>query len=163
MSEKDTQHAADQLPKEVRDAFKGTPIQAFFDSRSSSATDTSDTNAAADDAHEELLKRIRGFSLKPREIRDHLDRFVIQQAEAKKVLSVAICDHYNHVRDSVGHPASTNASNTGVYFGSGGTNTMNPSRPRVSRTRYAFSLICRGSLTWYLVLQSQRPSAHQRS
>ncbi len=36
--------------------------------------------------------------MRPREIRDHLDRFVIQQAEAKKVLSVAICDHYNHVR-----------------------------------------------------------------
>src|SRR5262249_33638105 len=27
-----------------------------------------------------------------------LDRFVIQQDEAKKVLSVALCDHYHHVR-----------------------------------------------------------------
>lgn len=41
---------------------------------------------------------IREFGYKPRDIKDYLDRFVIQQAEAKKVLSVAICDHYNHAR-----------------------------------------------------------------
>ena len=52
----------------------------------------------ADAARAEALRRIREFSLKPREIRDHLDRFVIRQDEAKKVLSVAVCDHYNHVR-----------------------------------------------------------------
>src|SRR5262245_43144556 len=38
------------------------------------------------------------FDLKPREVKVHLDRFVIQQDEAKKVLSVALCDHYHHVR-----------------------------------------------------------------
>ena len=39
--------------------------------------------------------------MRPREIRDYLDRFVISQDEAKKVLSVAICDHYNHVRQCI--------------------------------------------------------------
>ena len=38
------------------------------------------------------------FNLKPREVKTHLDRFVIRQDEAKKVLSVALCDHYHHVR-----------------------------------------------------------------
>ena len=38
------------------------------------------------------------FKHKPREVKEHLDRFVIQQEEAKKVLSVALCDHYHHVR-----------------------------------------------------------------
>lgn len=38
------------------------------------------------------------FHLKPREVKAHLDRFVIRQEEAKKVLSVALCDHYNAVR-----------------------------------------------------------------
>ena len=44
------------------------------------------------------LELIRQFSLKPREIRDYLDRYVISQTEAKKVLATAVCDHYNHVR-----------------------------------------------------------------
>lgn len=38
------------------------------------------------------------FDYKPRDVKAHLDRFVIKQDEAKKVLSVALCDHYNHVR-----------------------------------------------------------------
>jgi len=51
------------------------------------------------------LKAIREFNLKPRDIRDYLDRFVVKQDEAKKVLSVAICDHYNHVRRCLENPA----------------------------------------------------------
>jgi len=50
------------------------------------------------------LKVIREFDLKPRDIRNYLDRFVIRQDEAKKVLSVAICDHYNHVRGCIEKP-----------------------------------------------------------
>ena len=38
------------------------------------------------------------FNLRPRDIKAHLDRFVIRQDEAKKVLSIAVCDHYNHAR-----------------------------------------------------------------
>jgi len=38
------------------------------------------------------------FNLTPREIKTHLDRFVIKQDEAKKVLSIAVCDHYNHAK-----------------------------------------------------------------
>ena len=38
------------------------------------------------------------FNYKPREVKGFLDRFVIKQDEAKKVLSVALCDHYHHVR-----------------------------------------------------------------
>jgi ATP-dependent Clp protease ATP-binding subunit ClpX len=38
------------------------------------------------------------FEYLPRDIKAHLDRFVIQQDEAKKVLSIAVCDHYNHVK-----------------------------------------------------------------
>ena len=38
------------------------------------------------------------FSLRPQEIARHLSRFVIGQSEAKKVLSVALRDHFQHVR-----------------------------------------------------------------
>jgi len=38
------------------------------------------------------------FDKLPRDIKTHLDRFVIQQDEAKKVLSIAVCDHYNHIK-----------------------------------------------------------------
>ncbi len=38
------------------------------------------------------------FNFKPKDIKVHLDRFVIRQDEAKKVLSIAVCDHYNHVK-----------------------------------------------------------------
>src|SRR2546423_3400833 len=38
------------------------------------------------------------FNFLPREIKAHLDRFVIKQDEAKKVLSIAVCDHYNYVK-----------------------------------------------------------------
>ncbi len=46
------------------------------------------------------------FNLKPGDIARYLDRFVIGQREAKKVLSVALCDHFQHVRMSLeGHGA----------------------------------------------------------
>src|SRR3954471_22235676 len=38
------------------------------------------------------------FDSKPRDVKAYLDRYVIKQDEAKKVLSVALCDHYHHVR-----------------------------------------------------------------
>jgi endopeptidase Clp ATP-binding regulatory subunit ClpX len=38
------------------------------------------------------------FDFKPRDIKRHLDRFVIRQDEAKKALAIAVCDHYNHAR-----------------------------------------------------------------
>ncbi len=39
------------------------------------------------------------FDLKPKEIKAHLDKYVIKQDEAKKALAIAVCDHYNHVMD----------------------------------------------------------------
>lgn len=44
-------------------------------------------------------RQVFDFQFKPKDIKAHLDRYIIQQDEAKKVLSIAVCDHYNHVRD----------------------------------------------------------------
>mgnify|MGYP001393527857 CR=1 FL=1 len=58
-----------------------------------------DEPAGQDDAgRRELLQRLRQFDLTPRDVRDYLDRFVVSQDEAKRVLAVALCDHYHHVR-----------------------------------------------------------------
>ncbi len=38
------------------------------------------------------------FNYRPADIKAHLDRFVIRQDEAKKVLATAVCDHYHHAR-----------------------------------------------------------------
>jgi ATP-dependent Clp protease ATP-binding subunit ClpX len=59
------------------------------------ATDSSDTPPREQG---EARKEALAFDRKPRDVKAYLDRFVIQQAEAKKVLSVALCDHYHHVR-----------------------------------------------------------------
>jgi endopeptidase Clp ATP-binding regulatory subunit ClpX len=38
------------------------------------------------------------FDYLPRDIKKYLDRFVVKQDAAKKVLATAICDHYNHIK-----------------------------------------------------------------
>jgi ATP-dependent Clp protease ATP-binding subunit ClpX len=38
------------------------------------------------------------FDYLPRDIKNYLDRFVVKQDNAKKVLATAICDHYNHIK-----------------------------------------------------------------
>ena len=38
------------------------------------------------------------FNFLPRELKEYLDRFIIKQDEAKKALSIAICDHYNRIK-----------------------------------------------------------------
>ncbi len=42
-------------------------------------------------------KRLR-FDLKPKEVKKYLDRYIIKQEDAKRVLATAVCDHYHHVK-----------------------------------------------------------------
>jgi endopeptidase Clp ATP-binding regulatory subunit ClpX len=46
----------------------------------------------------DVLESIQDFDYTPRQVKSYLDRFVIKQHDAKKVLSVAVCDHYNHIK-----------------------------------------------------------------
>jgi endopeptidase Clp ATP-binding regulatory subunit ClpX len=45
------------------------------------------------------------FPFTPRQIKAHLDRFVIKQDEAKKALAIAVCDHYHHAQYAESLPA----------------------------------------------------------
>jgi endopeptidase Clp ATP-binding regulatory subunit ClpX len=56
------------------------------------------------------------FNFKPREVKEYLDRFVIKQEEAKKVLSVALCDHYHHVRLALKGEESPNYAKQNVIL-----------------------------------------------
>src|SRR5437867_3486533 len=57
-----------------------------------------DTFSAPDKSDPDAQQASFEFNYKPRDVKAYLDRFVIKQEEAKKVLSVALCDHYHHVR-----------------------------------------------------------------
>jgi ATP-dependent Clp protease ATP-binding subunit ClpX len=56
---------------------------------------------AGETSEEEQLRF--DFHFKPRDVKDYLDRFVIKQDDAKKAIAIAVCDHYNHVRDVEAH------------------------------------------------------------
>ena len=64
---------------------------------------------ATDEAPEPKKTFDLKFDLKPREIKQYLDRYVIQQDEAKKALAIAVCDHYNHVRECHENPTAADA------------------------------------------------------
>jgi len=78
-----------QLQEFMRRHFQG------FQTTPLANTETGDQVESPDD---ESKERDFEFKYKPREVKAYLDRFVIKQEEAKKVLSVALCDHYHHVR-----------------------------------------------------------------
>ena len=56
------------------------------------------------------------FNYNPREVKEYLDRFVIKQDDAKKVLSVALCDHYHHVRLALEGKESSNYAKQNVIL-----------------------------------------------
>jgi endopeptidase Clp ATP-binding regulatory subunit ClpX len=87
----------EKLEKEIKKMLKDAKI-AFATPRQTNPQQGPTKMAEQKEAREKILKKIREFNLKPKEVKEHLDKYVIRQDEAKKVLSVAICDHYNHVR-----------------------------------------------------------------
>ena len=78
-----------QLAEFMRQNFPGVTNPAFATQEEGEGADVTVTETTPDEFQ---------FARKPRDVKAHLDRHVIKQEEAKKVLSVALCDHYNHVR-----------------------------------------------------------------
>jgi len=108
MADNDTKTTNTDWQRRLQDSMR----QAIFQAGNAESAGAAAPGGSADkDGEEEgardkaILQRIRSFAMKPREVRDYLDRFVVQQHDAKKVLSVALCDHYNHVRRCMEDPA----------------------------------------------------------
>ena len=78
-----------QLSELMRQHFQGGNATLFPKAESA---------GAAEEPPDRPTEAAFKFDYKPREVKAYLDRFVIKQEEAKKVLSVALCDHYHHVQ-----------------------------------------------------------------
>lgn len=88
----------EEMMRQLRDAFGGSGplfMGAPGASRSPSPASAED---AEPDSRKSALSQVEEFSLTPKDIKAHLDRFVIGQDEAKKALAIAVCDHYHHAR-----------------------------------------------------------------
>jgi ATP-dependent Clp protease ATP-binding subunit ClpX len=82
------------LPRPTQYTTKEIDKKKVLNSLSSSAA----SSGAGSTESISALEEIKTFSKKPRDVKAHLDRFVISQEDAKRVLSVALTDHYNRIR-----------------------------------------------------------------
>ena len=110
MSKKDDDNPLEEIQKQLKDLLKNKNLQVAFapfmqsmnqpeeDASSEKPKDEGGKSKQEEKPEDDPLDAIRSFDRKPKEVRDYLDRFVIKQEQAKRVLSVAVCDHYNHVR-----------------------------------------------------------------
>jgi len=101
---KNEQFSFEELQKQFQKALKNLGPNSFVIPLGKQQKPVEDEKKLEADHHnnaKKVLEIIENFNFKPKEIKDYLDRFVIKQEEAKRVLSVAVCDHYNHVRKTV--------------------------------------------------------------
>ena len=109
MTKKDDYNPLEEIQKQLHDLLNNKNVQVafapFMESMKAKNVDAPKekeekgaTPPPDDFSRDERLDSIRSFDRRPKEIRDYLDRFVIKQEQAKRVLSVAVCDHYNHIR-----------------------------------------------------------------
>ena len=104
MTKKDDDNPLEEIQKQLRDLMNNKNVQVAFapfmesmKANSEGGKEEKDidkpTPPPEDISRDERLDTIRSFDRRPKEIRDYLDRFVIKQEQAKRVLSVAVCDH----------------------------------------------------------------------
>ncbi len=105
MSDKDNDKREEvpPTPEEMQETLKdlfskiggmGMSFSPFMQEMNDGAPEESEPESIEIDT----LESLDDFNLIPREVKAHLDRFVIRQDEAKKALSIAVCDHYNHAK-----------------------------------------------------------------
>lgn len=90
----------DEISKQLEQLFKSGFGGASVKVNPFQMDDDDETGEGDDDIDDEVdpFSGLFEFNLMPRDIKAHLDRFVIRQDEAKKALGIAVCDHYNHAK-----------------------------------------------------------------
>src|ERR1700742_4319117 len=73
-------------------------MRQHFRQGNAGAAQKTDFDTTAGDEDIDGDKKDFKFDYRPKDVKAYLDRFVIKQDDAKKVLSVALCDHYHQVR-----------------------------------------------------------------
>ena len=102
-------------PEEFQRQLAGFMQQHMQGARGQPAAEAQTTGTPESPSRQEKADQFE-FSYKPREVKDYLDRFVIKQDEAKKVLSVALCDHYHHVRLALEGKESANYAKQNIIL-----------------------------------------------
>lgn len=85
----------EDLQKAIQDMLAKMPTGSFMMPGMGTAAPQ---EAPPEKKHPTPADSVFDFNYLPRDIKAHLDRFVIRQDEAKKALSIAVCDHYNHAK-----------------------------------------------------------------
>lgn len=97
-----------QLSDFVRQHFQGGRAAPFAQPEGTPGPDVADQQPKKPDPF--------AFKYKPKDVKEYLDRFVIKQDDAKKVLSVALCDHYHHVRLALDGKESPNYAKQNIIL-----------------------------------------------
>jgi len=85
----DFQELAKDVGEFIREKFGGNTVVTLAAPPRPEPDKPEEDAKPGDDFHLE-------FNYTPKQVKEYLDRFVIRQEEAKRVLGVAVCDHYNH-------------------------------------------------------------------
>lgn len=110
MSDPEKPRSPEEIQKDLQDFIKnnfggqGFSIPLNMSTPGAEAGGGAEETSESDEEQRKRKEEALAFSLTPAQVKAHLDRFVIGQEEAKKALSVAVCDHYNNVKLSLRDP-----------------------------------------------------------
>ena len=90
-----------EIEKQIEDTMKNMKRNSFVIPINPDDKEENNKNNEEENNTEKTVEMIEKFDMKPKQVKQYLDRFVIKQEEAKIALSVAVCDHYNRIKRQV--------------------------------------------------------------